>query len=57
MRNETLHLDILREMSDKPRHELVTIIGVLLGRAHLTTTETFQLLAARRILEDKVVSA
>lgn len=54
MRNETLHHDILREMSDKPQHELVTIIGVLLGRAKLTTTETFQLLSARRILKDRL---
>jgi len=48
-------------MSDKPKHELVTIIGVLLGRVQLTTTETFQLVSARRILEnrpaEKVVSA
>jgi hypothetical protein len=54
MRNETLHHDIQREMSEKPRAELVTIIGVLLGKANLTTTQTFQLMAARRILEDRL---
>jgi len=54
MRNETLHLEILQEMSDKPKDELITIIGVLLNKANLTTTQTFQLLSARRILKDRL---
>lgn len=41
-------------MSEKPRAELVTIIGVLLGKANLTTTQTFQLMAARSILADRL---